>query len=115
MKIKAEQQSSKLHEPSAEGYSSALRFDPEKYREYLPETDWSEKVQDEWLDTLWNMMNAFVDLGFGTDSVQTVLKTENPPPPENVQPAAQRTSNPHNVRKSLKATEKRRRIQREHT
>jgi hypothetical protein len=47
-----------------------LQFDPEKYRKYLPETDWSEKVQDEWLSTLWDMMSAFVDLGFGTDSVQ---------------------------------------------
>jgi hypothetical protein len=112
MKIKLEKQSSKLHQPGAEGCSSPLRFDPEKYRKYLPETDWSEKVQDEWLNHLWNMMSAFVDLGFGTDSVQTALKTESPSLPENLQPAAQRTSNPHNVRKSLTATGKRRRIQR---
>jgi hypothetical protein len=52
MKIKLEKHSSKLHEPSAEGCYSLLRFDPEKYREYLSETGWNEKVQDEWLETL---------------------------------------------------------------
>jgi hypothetical protein len=112
MKIKSESQSSKLHEPGAKGCSSSLQLDPEKYRKYLSETGWSEKVQDEWLKTLWNMMSEFVDLGFGTGSVQTALKTKSPPSPENLQPVAQRTSNPHNVHKSLKTTGKRRRIQR---
>jgi hypothetical protein len=110
MKIKSEKQSSKLHAHGAEDYSSPLRLDPEKYRKYLPETDWSEKVQDEWLTALWNMMSEFVDLGFGTNSVQTVLKTERPSSLENLKPMAQRTSNPRNVRKSLKKNGKRRRI-----
>ena len=91
-----------MNEPGAEGGSSPLPFDPEKYRKYLAETGWSEKVQDEWLETLWNMMGTFVDLAWGTDSVQTALKMERPSPPENLQPTAQRTSNPRNVRKSLK-------------
>jgi hypothetical protein len=52
MKIKSEKQFSKLHEPSAEGGSGLLPFDPEKYRKYLAETGWSEKVQDECLETL---------------------------------------------------------------
>jgi hypothetical protein len=82
MKIKSEKQFSKLHEPSAEGGSSRLPFDPEKYRKYLAETGWSEKVQDEWLETLWNMMGTFVDLAWDTDSVQTVLKTERPRRPK---------------------------------
>jgi hypothetical protein len=30
-----------------------MPFDPEKYLKYLAETGWSEKVQDEWLGTLW--------------------------------------------------------------
>ena len=47
MKIKSEKQSRKLCEPSAESHSGPLQFDPEKYRKYLPETDWSEKAQDE--------------------------------------------------------------------
>ena len=79
MKIKSEKQSSNVHEAGAEGGSSPLPFDPEKYRKYLAETGWSEKVQDEWLE-------------------------------RNLRPVAQRTSNPRNVRKSLKKTRKRRRI-----
>jgi hypothetical protein len=110
MKIKSEKQFSKPREPSAEGGFSRLPFDPEKYRKYLAETGWSEKAQDECLETLWNMMGTFVDLAWGTDSVQTVLKTERPSSPENLQREAQRTSNPRNVRKSLKKTGKRRRI-----
>ena len=110
MKIKSEKQSSNVHEPGAEGGSSPLPFDPEKYRKYLAETGWSEKVQDECLETLWNMMSTFVDLAWGDDSVQTVLKTERPSAPQNLQPKAQRASNPRNVRKSSKKTGKRRRI-----
>lgn len=86
MKIKSEKQSSTVHEPGAECGSSPLPFDPEKYRKYLAETGWSEKAQDEYLETLWNMMGTFVDLAWGTDSVQTVLKTERPSSPENLQP-----------------------------
>jgi hypothetical protein len=110
MKIKADRQSSKLHEPGAEGSSRPLPFDPEKYRKYFAETGWSEKVQDECLETLWNMMSTFVDLAWGDDSVQTVLKTERPSSLENLKPMAQRTSNPRNVRKSSKKNGKRRRI-----
>jgi hypothetical protein len=44
----------------------------------LPRLVGARKVQDEWLETLWNMMGTFVDLAWGTDSVQTVLKTETP-------------------------------------
>ena len=99
-----------MYDPGAEGGPGPLSFDPEKYRTYLAETGWSEKVQDEWLETLWNMMGTFVDLAWGTDSVQTVLKTERPSSPENLRPKAQGTSNPHNVRKSLKTTGKRRQI-----
>ena len=43
-----------------------MPFDPEKYRKCLAETGWSEKVQDECLETLWNMMGTFVDLAWGT-------------------------------------------------
>jgi len=110
MKIKSEKQSSNVHEPSAEGGSSRLPFDPEKYRKYLAETGWSEKVQDECLETLWNMMGTFVDLAWDTDSVQTGLKAERPSSSEKLQPMAQGISNPLNVRKSLRKTGKRRRI-----
>jgi hypothetical protein len=95
---------------TAEGGFGRLPFDPEKYRKYLAETGWSEKVQDECLETLWNMVSTFVDLAWGTNSVQTVLETKRPSPSENLQPVAQRTSNPRNARTSLRKTGKRRRI-----
>jgi hypothetical protein len=55
-------------------------------------------------------MNTFVDLAWGADSVQILLKTKTPSSPKNSQSKAQRTSNPRNVRKSLKKTGKRHRI-----
>jgi hypothetical protein len=88
MEIKSEKQFSKLYEPTAEGGFSRLRFDPEKYRKYLAETGWSEKVQDECLETLWNMMSTFVDLAWGDDSVQTAFKNGRPSSPENLRPKA---------------------------
>jgi hypothetical protein len=66
-------------------------------------------VQDEWLETLWNMMGTFVDLAWDTDPVQTVLKAKRHSSSEKLQ-LAQTTSNPHGVRKSLRKTGKRRRI-----
>jgi len=51
MKIKSEKQSSNVHEPGAECGYSPLPLDREKYRKYLAETGWSEKVQDECLET----------------------------------------------------------------
>jgi hypothetical protein len=58
-----------LHELGAEGGSSPLPFDPEKYRKYLAEIGWSEKALDESLETL---VSTFMDLAWGTDSLQTV-------------------------------------------
>jgi hypothetical protein len=69
MKIKSEKQSSNVHEPGAEGSSSPLPFDPKKYRKYLAVTGWSKKVQDECLETLWNMMSTFVDLAWGATTL----------------------------------------------
>jgi hypothetical protein len=58
--------SADVHEPGAEGGSNPLPFDPEKY---LPRL-WSEKVQDERLEALWNIVNTFVDLAWGADSAE---------------------------------------------
>jgi hypothetical protein len=101
MKIKSEKQSSKLCEPTTESYCRPLQFDPEKYRKHLPENDWSEEVRDEYLNTPWNMMSAFVGLTGGTDCVQAVSKTESPSSPENCRPVAQGVSNPHKSRNSI--------------
>jgi hypothetical protein len=76
--------------------------------EFIEAAAWYESERqnlgvDESLETLLNMMSTFVDLAWGTNSVQTVLKTERPSSPQNLQPMAQRTSNP-------RKTGKRRRI-----
>lgn len=44
--------------------------DLQKYREYVEDFDLSEEEQTELLKTLWMIMAAFVDLGFGVDSIQ---------------------------------------------
>lgn len=73
MHNKSKKQRSDVHEFEAGDYPGDLEFQPEKYHEYLDETDWSDKVKDEWLYTLWNMMNTFVDIGCGLDPVQTAM------------------------------------------
>jgi hypothetical protein len=73
MHTKSKKQRSDVHEFEAVGYRGGLQFQPEKYRKYLDETGWSEKVKEEWLYTLWNIMSTFVDIGFGLDPVQTAM------------------------------------------
>jgi hypothetical protein len=48
-------------------------FDAARYQEYVKDFDLSEEQQRELLQTLWWIMVAFVDLGFGVDSVQQCL------------------------------------------
>lgn len=49
------------------------RLDIEKYREHMDGLDLTEVEQEELLRTLWWIMASFVQLGFGVDSVQSVL------------------------------------------
>ena len=57
---------------------AVLECDTEKYSEHLDEPDLSEERQAEMLQTLWSIMAAFVDLGFGVDSVQIIQKDASP-------------------------------------
>ena len=43
--------------------------DFKKYQEHVKDFDLSEEEQTELLKTLWSIMTAFVDLGFGVDSI----------------------------------------------
>lgn len=52
-------------------------LNPEKYQKLMDEMPLSEAEKLELLQTLWNIMTAFVDLGFGVDSVQQVLPALN--------------------------------------
>lgn len=50
-----------------------LTLDVALYQKYLDDAELSAEQKQEFIETLWNIIVAFVDLGFGIDSVQTVL------------------------------------------
>ena len=50
-----------------------LRLDHEKYRGYLEEYELTTEQENELLETLFNIMRTFVEIGFGLDSVQNVF------------------------------------------
>lgn len=47
-----------------------LNIDWDLYGEYLEESDMSDDEKRELIETLWNIVVSFVDLGFGIESVQ---------------------------------------------
>lgn len=48
----------------------ALELNPGRYMPHMEEFNISEEQKMEFLETLFNIMKTFVDLGFGLDSVQ---------------------------------------------
>lgn len=50
--------------------SPALTIDYELYEQYLDDSDLSEAQKREFLETLWNIIVSFVDLGFGVHPLQ---------------------------------------------
>lgn len=50
-----------------------LRLDVERYRHHLDGLNLSEAQATEMLNALWSLLSAFVDLGFGVDSVHLAL------------------------------------------
>ena len=44
-------------------------FDADKYMQFVEDFDMTEDRKKEYLQTLWWIMAAFVNLGFGVDSV----------------------------------------------
>ena len=48
-------------------------FDPERYAHEIAHLDLTEEQAAEYLRTIWEIMKAFVDLGFGVDSIHHVL------------------------------------------
>ncbi len=51
-----------------------LPFNPEKYLSYIDDPHLTDTQKTEFLQTLWTIMSAFVDLGFGVDSVMPILE-----------------------------------------
>lgn len=54
------------------GAYKTLTIDYELYAQYLESTDLSDDQKREFLDTLWNIIVNFVDLGFGVHPLQQV-------------------------------------------
>lgn len=54
-------------------YPGELPLDVNKYLPYVEDFDMSEEKKAEFLHTLWSIMSAFVDLGWGVDSVQNFI------------------------------------------
>ena len=52
-----------------------LPLDVKKYQSHLEDFDMTEEQKLELLETLWSIMAAFVDLGFGRDSVQCIFQS----------------------------------------
>lgn len=57
------------HAPS----QGASAFDAEAYLPYLAEFDLTDEQAAELLTALWEMMKAFVDIGFGVGSIHEIL------------------------------------------
>ncbi|MBV1928177.1 MAG: hypothetical protein KUG81_01520 [Gammaproteobacteria bacterium] len=55
------------------------KCDIEKYREHMQEFDLTAEEEAELLKNLWLIMAAFVDLGFGVDSIQLLSASDEKP------------------------------------
>ena len=70
MKKKDKETHSKDEGSGPEAQFTALSFDYEEYAPYLEDSDLTEEQKREFLETLWNIMVSFVDLGFGIHPIQ---------------------------------------------
>lgn len=53
-----------------ENGAPGLSIDWELYADYLEESDLTDEQKREFIETLWNIVIAFVDLGFGIHPLQ---------------------------------------------
>lgn len=65
--------------------NAMLSFDPADYREHLDSCPITEDQKDELLRALWDIMCAFVDLGWGLDAVSLVLQNTSTSTPDGVE------------------------------
>ncbi len=59
-----------INEPKA----SRLTLDVDYYQSFLDDTDIPEHKKQEFIEALWSIITAFVDLGFGIHPVQQATK-----------------------------------------
>lgn len=71
--------------------TAMLSFDPADYREDLDSCPITEAQKDELLRALWDIMCAFVDLGWGLDAVSLVLQNTPSSTPDGVEPEASKS------------------------
>ena len=62
-------------EKQASGLPS-VHIDWQRYEAYLESSDMSEEDKRAFIETLWNIMLTFVDLGFGLDPTSQVCEKE---------------------------------------
>ncbi|MCI0667485.1 MAG: hypothetical protein L0Y43_05470 [Methylococcaceae bacterium] len=55
-----------------------LPMDVKKYARHVEGFDLTQEQKVELLETLWSILTAFVDLGFGADSVQCLFRDVRP-------------------------------------
>lgn len=55
---------------------SVPKLDISKYQPYIDDFDLTKEQQQELLETLWSIMSAFVDIGFGVDVVQMLFNDQ---------------------------------------
>ena len=61
---------------SATAERPALTIDRELYEKYLEDSDLSDAEKREFIETLWSIMVAFVDLGFGLHPLQQACEQQ---------------------------------------
>jgi hypothetical protein len=52
----------------------ALQLDVEYYQAFLDDEDITEEQKKELIETIWNIVVTFVDLGFGIEPVQQAIE-----------------------------------------
>ncbi len=60
-------------DPAGHCRTGVPAFNAADYRDALEDFNLSEEQEQELLQTLWNVMSVFVDIGWGADSVQLVF------------------------------------------
>lgn len=60
----------------------ALKLDVDFYQSFLDDTDIPEDKKREFIEALWSIITAFVDLGFGIHPVQQAMSQKSGSMPE---------------------------------
>ena len=71
-------------------------FDPQAYRHHLDSMDISEEDAHQLLAALWHIMQTFVDIGWGVDSVQQIFPEIFNGASQSEQDSLDQTSQSHN-------------------